>query len=278
MAEHASRSEIPGEWRFPNVATLPGSSSYYSVRFAAPQQRDALALLHAWRARLRALPWSIHEPSAALAALNWWHEELQRILAGQPTHPLGDALAALIERHGLPESGLRDPIVRAEARIVRRVPATQTELIEDAARDQGALFVLIAHLDGITDAARLTTARRLGAYCSLVADLRESGWLLRQGWSGFLSGELWQAAGLDPAEALQSARAAQMTEALRTGIETINTLRAALDPATLPAAARIQVRLRDQLWRELVNSDAALFDARLALTPLHKLWHAWRAR
>jgi len=266
------------EWRFPNAATPPGSSVYYSLRLAPPTQRDPLALLHAWRQRLRALPWSVSEPAVGLATLGWWREECARIHSGQPSHPLGAPLAELVRRHALPAAPLLDPIERAEARLLGRTPETPTDWLADAERDLGALFELSARLQGIETTAQLARARRLGAYCTLVGEIRASGWLLRQGWSGFLSDQQWRALALDPAHLLQPEGRARLADALRAQAPDIEALRASLDPAGLPPDVRIQVRLRDRLWRELARADFALADERLSLNPLHKLWHAWRAR
>ena len=49
-------------------------------------------------------------------------------------------------------------------------------------------------------------------------------------------------------------------------------------PDGLPASIRIRVDLGDRLLTELEGAGFDLLDQRIALTPIRKLWHAWRER
>ncbi|MBK1700039.1 3-dehydroquinate synthase [Thiococcus pfennigii] len=56
----------------------------------------------------------------------------------------------------------------------------------------------------------------------------------------------------------------------------VERIRALIAAADLPACLRIRARLAQRLLAELTAPDADVIDARIALTPLNKLWHAWR--
>ena len=45
----------------------------------------------------------------------------------------------------------------------------------------------------------------------------------------------------------------------------------------LPPALRVQMRIHGALLDELRRADLAVVDQRIGLTPLRKLWIAWRA-
>ena len=66
------------EWLFPNRATPPGSSAYYSVRFAPLRLRHDLAAVLAWRHEVRAILEEVSDPGVARLKLNWWIEEMER--------------------------------------------------------------------------------------------------------------------------------------------------------------------------------------------------------
>ena len=266
------------DWGFPNAATPPGSSSYYSLRLAPPKLRDDLAALHGWRHQVRACLDQVSDPGVAAAKLQWWREELGRTFAGNPTHPLGRRLAPLVSRLGLPPKPFLDLAWSTEAVLSRHWPRDIQESSACAAQDLGALFELILRVQTAseTDPEQNARARRLGAYGTLVYQIRDSGWLLRRGRLGFIPGDQLRILGLTP-EGLGSpagrhrlprllAELAQDTRRLREDGD---------DLRGLPAAVRSRVRILDRLLGELEGVGFDLADRRIGLTPIRKLWIAW---
>lgn len=76
-------------------ATPAGSARYWSWLFAAADSREPLLGIFALGAEWQALMDPATEPSAARLKLNWWREEMTRLSAGQPLHPISAYLAAL---------------------------------------------------------------------------------------------------------------------------------------------------------------------------------------
>ena len=267
-----------GDWGFPNAATPPGSSSYYSLRLAPPKLRDDLAAIHGWRHQVRSCLDQVSDPGVAAAKLQWWRDELGRTFAGAPTHPLGQRLAPLVNRLRLPAKPFLDLAWSTEAVLTSHWPRDIQELSACAAQDLGALFELILRVQTATepDPGQNARARRLGAYGTLVYQIRDSGWLLRRGRLGFIPGDRLRTQGLTP-EGLASpagrhrlpcllAEIAQDARRLR---EDGNDLRG------LPAAVRSRVRTLDRLLGELEAVGFDLADRRIGLTPVRKLWIAW---
>ncbi|AGA91028.1 phytoene/squalene synthetase [Thioflavicoccus mobilis 8321] len=263
------------EWRFPSRATPPGSAAYYSIRFAPSGLRDDLARLLGWRQALAAIPDTVSDPGVAQRKLDWWREEFAQMLSGTPRHPLSRALAPALDRHTLPPAPFLTIAARAEAEIHRRVPADRAAVEAAEEEDRGALFELLARCHGTADSGLLVRARRLGGFCGQVERLRDAGRRLRAGRAVFAQDSL-VAAGLagttlerpDVRRRLAPLVAAAAAEARDHGV--------AIDASDLPVCLRIRARLAERLLVELTAPDANVVDTRIALTPLNKLWHAWR--
>lgn len=267
---------MQAEWRFPNRATPVGSSAYYSVRFAPVALRDDLAALHAWRHQVRAVLHEVSDPGVARLKLQWWREELGRSFAGEPRHPLGQVLAPALGRHGLPPEPFHRIADRVEAEILRRRPADEAELGAACEDDLGALFELITACHGRDEPEALTGARRLGGFCARVYLIRDSGALARQG-RALLPADRLRALGLSP-EALGEARSRQrLPELLAPTVEAARDAQAAAERGPrLPLGLRVRARILATLLAELERSGLAVAEQRIGLTPLRKLWLAWR--
>lgn len=267
------------DWGFPSPATPPGSSSYYSIRLASIHRRDDLAVLHGWRHQVRAILDQVSDPRVATAKLGWWCEELQRIYAGTPTHPLGKRLAPLVRRLDLGPKAFLDLAWATESVLTRRCPKDFAELRAWAAKDLGALFELVLRLEspGASDPRQIARVRGLGAYGTLVYQIRDSGWLLRRGRLGFIPMDRLHPLGLRP-EDLIGPRGWHLASPLLAGLaQEAEALRGeGGDLGGLPVTLRIQVRILDCLLAELQSTGFALLDQRVGLTPMRKLWHAWR--
>lgn len=265
------------DWGFPNPATPPGSSAYYSIRLAPAAQRDDLAALHGWRQRVRSVPERIADPRVANAQLQWWREELERIFAGCPTHPLGLRLAAAAERHGLPQAPFAQIVQATQISLAHPLPATVEDLTAAAEADLGALFELLTRAAQTRDPNRIARARRLGAYAGLVYGIRDSGWSIRRGRLGFVCTDLLRKQRLSAGDLTVPHGRERLPGVLAAVAERARAVRtAAGSTADLPLTLRIRVRLLDRLLHELARSAFDVADRRLGLPPTRKLWHAWR--
>jgi 15-cis-phytoene synthase len=266
------------EWGFPNPATPPGSSAYYSIRFAPPRLRHDLAALLGWRHLVRSVADQVSDPGVAARKLDWWRDELARIFAGTGRHPLARSLGPPIARAELPRQPFIEILQGTEARLADRPAKDFDSLLALADQDLGALFELIARVHGETAPQRLAPARRAGGYCGLVDLLRCSGHLLRQDRCGFLPEDTLTRHGLGGASRRAPAIRAQLAPLIAELAADLMRRRDSLneDSGRLPTAIRIQVRLMDRLLAELADSNFEVADQRIALTPVRKLWNAWR--
>jgi len=266
----------PDEWCFPNRATPVGSSAYYSLRFAPRELRDELATLSAWRHQLRTLPDRVTDPGVARIKLQWWREELERIFADVPHHPLSRALQPILERHQLPQAWFTDIADCVEAEILGHRPATEADLDAACERDLGSLFELITRCHGLRDADVLKTARRLGGFCARVYLIRDSGFLTRRGRAVCPSEQL-STLGLSHETLVQPEYRDRLPELLASAADRARTMLAVADLGqNLPICIRVRARILASLLDELAGAGFVVADLRLGLTPLRKLWLAWR--
>lgn len=264
------------EWGFPNRATPLGSSAYYSLHFAPKPLRDDLAQLLAWRHQVRAILDEVSDPMLARIKLQWWREELEHTLSGAPQHPLNKALQPVLERHTLPQALFLDIASQVESEILRRQPADEVELDAACDRDLGALFELLARCHSLSDSFQLANARRLGAFCARVYLIRDSGALARRG-RAVLPVEQLSVHGLSAEALTQREHRDQLPDLLIKAAARARTRLAESDgKREMPACIRIRTVLLESLLQELEQDRFDVADQRIGLTPLRKLWLAWR--
>jgi phytoene synthase len=271
-------SQAATEWAFPNPATPPGSSAYYSVRFAPVGLRNDLAVLLGWRHLVRSVLDEVSDRGVAARKLEWWSDELERIVAGTGRHPLASRLSRLIARANLPQQPFIDIILGTKAILADRRSQDTAALSDLADLDLGALCELIARVHAETTPADLAAARRAGSYCALVELVRDSGRMLRRDRCGFLPEDRLQRHGISHTGHEPTEIRKHLSPLLADLAEDLDRHRADLshDLPRLPATIRIRVRLADRLLAELAASDFEVADQRIALTPIRKLWNAWR--
>jgi phytoene synthase len=129
-------------------AVPPGTVRYWSWLFAAPARREPLLGMYALMAEWRALLDPATEPSVAQVKLGWWHDELTRLGAGEPLHPVTRYLAALRSEPAVDWRPL-DTMLAASAAQLAGVPLERgAELAAHADALYGAPLRMAARIGG----------------------------------------------------------------------------------------------------------------------------------
>ena len=251
------------EWRFPNRATPLGSPEYYAVRFSPLDQRERNALLIAWWRLIEGIAEQPRDPGVARLKLDWWREELTRLHADGPRHPLAT---------GLQQAGIDD---RALAPMVAIIDAAEAELRSPEARDdvaffeacragRGGFFALLCALDRAAPADP-EACRQAGAYCAAVERIRRS----------------TEAPHRVP-EDLRPPALRPLTPAQRGSRcdRLLNPLEGAAGPAsqTLPDLARRLTALAAAMHRKIRRKGYPVAETVIDRAPIAHLWTAWRCR
>ena len=256
------------DYGFPGPSAPVGSSAYYVVRFAPVDQQPALVALFGWRRELIRIATGISEAGLARIKLQWWREELERAAAGTAQQPLARRLGEAMRARRLPLTAL-DAMAEATDEDLRgEAPWSRADLLAHCARGGGSFGELLA----LVAEAPPQAGRELGTAARLAEILRDLGGELRRERCRLPRADL-DAAGLPPE--LDGLRDSAKAEPLRRLLGELATL-ARVDRRRAGAASRWYA-LRRALLDEIARSDFDVLDAKTSITPLRKLWVAWRA-
>ena len=248
----------------------PGSDPYYAQLYLAPALKQALALLEGLRGEIARIPGTCSSPAIALPKLAWWREELAQLERGSPRHALTRGLLPFTTPSLL--AGSHALVLGIESML--GAPPWPSREARHAAFDaaHGPLWGLA--LERCLGAPAPAVARTLGVLVEEAYALRDARRLLEGGLSLMLAPHI--AATSAPASDPGGWHAAVFGPDLA-GLEA--ELRDAL--ATLPARRRLRplvtlARLALATLGEIRADGDRVWSSRVALTPLRKLWIAWR--
>jgi 15-cis-phytoene synthase len=258
-----------------------GSSLHYSLLFLPADQRDAITALHAFRRELADAVVQASDPGVAVARLQWWRNELDTALSGRPQHPAMKALSAALARYTLPHEPLREIVAGAQMDLdYNRYPDFAT-LESYCHRVSGIVTTLSARVLGYTEPVTLEFAGALGVGLELVRIIRDAGHDVRRNHLYLPLDEL-QRFGLvsDDLVALREDERVErlMGFQIERARNVITRAEALLSRSDRKAqrALLIMAAIERALLDEIAELRGRTLNQRVALTPLRKLWIAWR--
>jgi len=151
-----------------------GSAAYYALLFTPSEKRAAVTALFALHQELDEITIRRGEPAVAQVKLQWWDDEIRRLAAGEPRHPITQAMADQTS-----VSGSRELLLEMVACTSALGGALQEDALDRAIELEcrrsaaliGAMARLLADEDGDDDI--LVPARSIGAGARLSALLRQ---------------------------------------------------------------------------------------------------------
>jgi phytoene synthase len=262
-------------------AAESGSSFYYSFLFLPPPRRRAITALYAFCREVDDVVDEVSDANVARVKLAWWRQEIAAAYAGEPQHPVARALQSVVREYDVPQSQLQTVIdgMAMDLDVTRYVDFASLERYCD--KVAGVVGLMSAQIFGRTEAATLDYARDLGVAFQLTNIIRDVGEDARRGRIYLPQDELARF-GVDQSAILRreasdgfGALMAYQVERARAWYER------AL--AKLPAADRHAQRagvIMAAIYRttldEIARDGYRVLDRRLSLTPLRKLWIAWK--
>ena len=263
-------------------AAASGSSFYYSFRFLPEDRRRAIHAFYAFCREVDDVADECRDPALARTKLAWWRDEVARLYAGQPEHPVTRALAEAIGPFHLPEDVFSQIIDGMEMDLgVVRYPDFK-DLRLYCHRVAGVVGEAAALIFGVSDRATLKYANRLGLAFQLTNIIRDVGEDARRGRIYLPQDEL-AAHGVSEADILDARMSEsfvrlmefQYRRAMKTYEEAFALLPAADRAAQRPGL--IMAAIYHALLEEIRADGFQVLDRRISLTPLRKVWIAWRA-
>jgi phytoene synthase len=262
-------------------AAASGSSFYYSFRFLPPERRRAITAFYAFCREVDDIADECHDPAVAGAKLAWWRDEVARLYAGAPSHPVTLALLEAVEPFHLPQEAFEQVIEGMEMDLGRVRYPDFKELRLYCHRVAGVVGEVAALIFGVSDRATLKYANKLGLAFQLTNIIRDVGEDARRDRIYLPQDELAQfgVAEADLPRAHMSENFRRLMEfqyqrAQRTYAEALALLPAADRKAQRPGL--IMAAIYRALLREIRRDGYQVLDRRTALTPLRKLWLAWK--
>lgn len=258
----------------------PGSSRYYFRLFLPEPQRSGVTALYALCHEVGSIADEVSEIGAARVKLGWWQEEIERLYAREPRHPVTRALQAHVEWNGL-RRALFDQFLAAADMDIDPPGYADREALLVYARRHAAAQRLESEICGGGDPAVDDFAESLGIALRLARVLQDVRADAARG-RVYLPQDRLEAHGVKPGELVQ----AETPPHLRALLEeeaagVVEQIEHALQ--RLPADAQhaqqsglVAAAIERRLLAEIERDGYRLLEHRIDLTPLRKFWIAWR--
>ena len=258
-----------------------GTSFYYSFLFLPPDRRRAITALYAFCREVDDIVDEVSDPNVARSKLAWWRQEIGATFGGVPRHPVALALKPAIASYRLPEAHFQTVIDGMTMDLERSRYPDFTELERYCHCVAGVVGLMSAEIFGFANPATRQYARDLGIAFQLTNIIRDVGEDARRGRIYLPQDELAQgsvtAASLlqrESGDALVALMREQAARARRWYARALDALPAEDRRTQRPGL--IMAAIYGALLDEIERDGYRVLDRRIALTPLRKLWIAWK--
>lgn len=258
-----------------------GSSFYYSFLFLPPERRRAITALYAFCREVDDTVDECTDQSVARIKLAWWRNELSSMYKGNATHPVMQALMPHLAVYDLKQEHLQAIVDGMEMDLDQSRYLDYPALQRYCWHVAGVVGILSASIFGVTNPQTLKYAEKLGLAFQLTNIIRDVGEDARKGriylpinelqQFGVTAADLLNARHSDKFEALmafQVARAGQIYDEAMALLPRED--RRAQRPGLMMAA------IYRTVLDEIARDNYHVLNQRISLTPIRKLWLAWK--
>jgi 15-cis-phytoene synthase len=262
-------------------AAPAGSNLYYcSLFYKSPQKRK----LHAIFALQQELLDTISEcQDAGLARikLQWWCEEITRLFASEAQHPVSLELQQLLPEFQLDQGQLLYLVNAIEHQISPTPSDSIQSLIDFFIHGRGTIWRLAAEICGAKDKDLITQATTIGGLNSCLEYFQSASQHLQRGYCPYPQIEL-DKYGLSHDNLMQTDKLSALRH-LRD--ELYNTIFSELEQSLLRLSsmdnrqvlfAIIQANIAQANCKLMQKQTGDIMQTPPSITPLRKLWIAWR--
>jgi len=262
-------------------AATSGSSFYYSFRFLPEKQRDAIIALYAFCREVDDIVDEIKDHNVAQTKLNWWREEIQKLFHGTPSHPVAIALQTHIKNFDLAEEYFIEIIDGMAMDLEFDVYPTFKELQLYCYRVASVVGLLSVEIFGYKNRATLKYAHELGMALQLTNITRDVYEDVQRG-RVYLPQDELEKFNVTNDDLLAGKTTENVINLLKFQVERANShYQKAYD--LLPKEDRLAQRcglIMGEIYQATLNEieldGYRVLEHRIKLTPLRKLWLAWK--
>jgi phytoene synthase len=262
-------------------AAASGSSFYYSFLFLPAERRRAITALYAFCREVDDIADEVSDTGVARTKLAWWRTEIANLFAGHPQHPVTRALAPFVGPYRLEAARFNEIIDGMEMDLVYHRYPDFDSLALYCHRVAGVVGQLSASIFGYTNPATLEYAEALGMAFQLTNIIRDVGEDARRD-RVYLPADELERFGLTAEDIL----ARRGGDNFRTLMEfqagrarsyyDLAYSKLAPEDRTSQRAGLVMAAIYRTLLDEIARDGFQVLDRRVALTPLRKLWLAWK--
>ena len=266
-----------------NKAASSGSSFYYAFLFLPKPRRAAITAFYAFCREIDDVVDETHDGGVARTKLAWWQSEVANAYVGNPTHPVMKALMPLVADFQIEQHHLQAIIEGCNMDLEQTRYLDFPGLQRYCHLVAGVVGEVSAHIFGQTDPATTQYAHTLGLAFQLTNIIRDVGEDALLGRIYLPVNELQQFE-VKAHEVLKRSYSDRFTALMRFQAQRAHSLYEEAF-AMLPAADRraqkpglMMASIYRTLLREIEADNFQVLHQRVSLTPLRKLWLAWRVQ
>ena len=262
-------------------AAKSGSSFYYSFRFLPEKQRDAIIALYAFCREVDDVVDEIADHEIAKTKLNWWRKEVKNIFHGKPSHPVAIALQNHIQHFDLAEEYFEEIIDGMAMDLEFDVYPSFKELQLYCYRVASVVGLLTVEIFGYKNRQTLKYAKDLGMAFQLTNITRDVYEDVQRG-RVYLPQDEMARFNVSNDDLLAGKTTDNIVQLLKFQVDRANDFYAkALEH--LPEEDRyaqrsglIMAAIYQATLKEIELDGYRVLEHRVKLTPLRKLWLAWK--
>jgi len=264
-------------------AAASGSSFYYAFLFLPAPKRAAITAFYAFCREVDDVVDDMVDAGVAQTKLAWWQSEVAKSFAGQPSHPVMQALMPLTAEFGIEQRQLQAVIEGCQMDLTQTRYLDYPNLQRYCHLVAGVVGEVAARIFGQTQAQTTEYAHKLGQALQLTNIIRDVGEDGMRGRIYLPVNELKQF-DVKAHEILKRTYSDRFTALMQFQAQRAHTLydealallpdqdRRAQKPGLMMAS------IYRALLREIERDNFQVLHQRIHLTPLRKMWLAWKVQ
>ena len=264
-------------------AAASGSSFYYAFLFLPAPRREAITAFYAFCREIDDVVDDMVDPSVAASKLAWWSSEVAGAYAGKPTHPVLQALMPLTATYGIEQQQLQAIIEGCRMDLEQTRYLDYPNLQRYCHLVAGVVGEVAARIFGQTQEQTTRYAHTLGQALQLTNIIRDVGEDSLRGRIYLPVNELQQF-DVKAHEILKRTYSDRFVALMQFQAQRAHGLydeALALLPAEDRRAQKpglMMASIYRTLLREIEAENFSVLHQRIALTPLRKMWLAWKVQ
>ena len=262
-------------------AAASGSSFYYAFLFLPADRRAAITAFYAFCREVDDVVDEVEDPGVAAQKLAWWKQEVAQAFASKATHPVMQALMPHVERFQIEQRHLQAVIEGCQMDLDQTRYLDYPGLQRYCHLVAGVVGEVAAHIFGQTHESTTAYAHKLGQAFQLTNIIRDVGEDAMRGRIYLPISDLQQF-DVKAHEITKREYSDRFTALMRFQAQRAHQLYEEAF-ALLPEQDRrtqkpglMMASIYRTLLREIEAENFQVLHQRIALTPLRKLWLAWK--